>query len=65
MAEGQFIIIEGWDVEFVPPTTPLVEEALERGVERDFNGVPTFLFSRRSTLPPSACKWDEPRTMIG
>lgn len=45
MAEGQFIIIEGWDVEFVPPTTPLVEEALERGVERDVNGVPTFVFT--------------------
>ena len=64
MAEGQFIIIEGWDVEFVPPTTPLVEEALERGVERDVMVSPP-LFSRRSTLPPSACKWDEPRTMIG
>ena len=44
-AEGQFIIIEGWAVEFVPPATPLVEEALERGVERDVNGVPSFVFT--------------------
>lgn len=43
--DGQFIIIEGWAVEFVPPGTPLVEEALAQAVERDVNGVATRVFT--------------------
>lgn len=43
--EGQFIVIEGWAVEFVPPGTPLVEEALDQAVIRDVNGVPTRVFT--------------------
>ena len=42
---GQHIIIEGWAVEFVPPGTPLVEEALAEAVERDVNGVATRVFT--------------------
>ena len=42
---GQHIQIEGWLVEFVPPGTPLVEEALVQAVERDVNGVPTRVFT--------------------
>ena len=42
---GQFIIIEGWAVEFVPPNSPLVEEALALAVERDVNGVTTRVFT--------------------
>ncbi len=42
---GQFIIIEGWAVEFIPPGTPLVEEALAKAVERDVNGVATRVFT--------------------
>jgi hypothetical protein len=43
--QGQFIVIEGWAVEFVPPGTPLVEEALSQAVERDVNGVVTSVFT--------------------
>ena len=43
--DGQFIIIEGWAVEFVPPGTPLVEEALAQAVERDVNGIATRVFT--------------------
>lgn len=43
--EGQFIMIEGWAVEFVPPATPLVEEALQQAVERDVSGVLTRVFT--------------------
>lgn len=43
--EGQFIVIGGWAVEFVLPGTPLVEEALDRAVMRDLNGVPTRIFT--------------------
>ena len=42
---GQFITIEGWAVEFLPPPTPLVEEALEQAVERDVSGVMTRVFT--------------------
>jgi hypothetical protein len=43
--EGQFIVIEGWAVEFIPPATILVEEALARAVEREVNGVTTRVFT--------------------
>jgi hypothetical protein len=42
---GQHIVIEGWAVEFVPPGTPLVEEAITEAVERDVNGVATRVFT--------------------
>jgi hypothetical protein len=43
--EGQFLVIEGWSVEFVPPATPLVEEALAQAVERDVNGIRARVFT--------------------
>ena len=43
--DGQFIVIENWAVEFIPPGTPLVEEALATAVERDVNSVATRVFS--------------------
>lgn len=43
--QGQFIVIEGWAVEFVPPGTPLVEEALDLAVDREVNGVSTRVFT--------------------
>ena len=43
--QGQFISIEGWAVEFLPPGTPLVEEALAEAVTRDVNGVSTRVFT--------------------
>lgn len=45
VTQGQFIVIEGWAVEFVPPATPLVEEALVKAVQREVNGVPTRVFT--------------------
>ena len=42
---GQFIHIEDWDVEFIPPATALVEEAIEQAVTRDVAGVPTRVFT--------------------
>ncbi len=43
--DGQFIIIEGWAVEFLPPGTALVEEALVQAVQRDVSGVVTRVFT--------------------
>ena len=36
--EGEYVMIAGWPVQFLPPTSPLVEEALEQAVERDVEG---------------------------
>lgn len=45
VTQGQFIVIEGWAVEFVPPATPLVEEALADAMTREVNGIPTRVFT--------------------
>jgi hypothetical protein len=37
--------MENWLVEFVPPGTPLVEEALACAVVRDVDGVPVRVFT--------------------
>lgn len=44
-ARGQHIEMENWLVEFVPPGTPLVEEALARAAVRDVDGVPVRVFT--------------------
>lgn len=43
--EGEYVIIADWPVQFLPPPTPLVEEALSEGVSFDVEGVPTRVFS--------------------
>jgi hypothetical protein len=37
--------VEGWDIEFLAPGTPLVKEALEQAIGRDVNGVSTRVFT--------------------
>ncbi len=36
--EGEYIVIAGWPVQILPPTSPLVEEALGQAVARDIGG---------------------------
>ena len=43
--EGEYIMISGWPVQFLPPGTPLVEEALQESVERDVDGTPAHVFT--------------------
>lgn len=43
--EGEYIVIFGWPVQFLPPTSPLVEEALEQAVTVDVEGVPASVFT--------------------
>jgi hypothetical protein len=38
--EREYIVIGGWPVQFLPPVTPLVEEALKEAVVRDVDGTP-------------------------
>jgi len=38
--EGEYIVISGWPVQFLPVSGPLLEEALDNGVEVDVEGEP-------------------------
>ncbi len=43
--EGEYIVIGGWPVQFLPPTSPLVEEALVEAVTRDVEEIGTRVFT--------------------
>ena len=43
--EGEHIVIAGWPVQFLPPTGPLVAEALDKAVEKDVAGTPARVFT--------------------
>lgn len=43
--DGEYIMIGGWPVQFLPPTSPLVEEALVQAVEFDVEGSPIRVFT--------------------
>ncbi len=43
--EGEYIVIAGWPVQFLPPGTPLVEEALHDAVGHDLDGVAVRVFT--------------------
>jgi hypothetical protein len=45
VVEGEYVVIAGWPVQFLPPGTPLVEEALDAAVEHDLDGAPVRVFS--------------------
>ena len=43
--QGEYIVIAGWPVQFLPPTGPLAEEALRDSVTRDVAGTPARVFT--------------------
>lgn len=43
--EGEYIVIAGWPVQFLPAANPLVAEALAQAVERDVAGTPARVFT--------------------
>ena len=45
VVEGEYIIIADWPVQFLPPTGPLVEEALAEAVTVDVDGTPARVFT--------------------
>jgi hypothetical protein len=44
-AQGECIIIEGWQVQFLPPGDALGEEALAQAVETKVDSVPTWVMT--------------------
>lgn len=43
--EGEYIVIGGWPIQFLPATSPLVEEALAQAGETDVEGTPARVFA--------------------
>ncbi len=43
--QGEYIVIAGWPVQFLPTTGPLVEEALCDAVIKDVEGTPARVFT--------------------
>ncbi|HOO20667.1 MAG TPA: hypothetical protein PL011_04710 [Kiritimatiellia bacterium] len=43
--EGEYVMLGGWPVQFLPPTGPLAEEALAEAVEVDVEGTPARVFT--------------------
>jgi hypothetical protein len=43
--EGEYVVLTGWPVQFLPPTGPLIEEALASAVEVDVQGIPARVFT--------------------
>ena len=44
-AEKEYLVIEGWPVQFLPPADALDEEALQQAVETEVEGVPTWVIT--------------------
>ncbi len=45
VVEREYIVIGGWPVQFLPPTSPLAEEALAEAVTADVEGTPARVFT--------------------
>ena len=43
--EGEYIVIAGWPVQFLPAAGPLIEEALAQAVEKDVVGTSARVFT--------------------
>ena len=43
--EGEYVVIAGWPVQFLPAANSLVEEALAQAVEKDVAGISARVFT--------------------
>jgi hypothetical protein len=43
--EGEYVVIAGWPVQFLPAGSALVQEALAAAVEKDVEGTPARVFT--------------------
>jgi hypothetical protein len=58
--EGEYVVIAGWPVQFLPAPTPLVAEALTQAVEKDVAGTPARVFTAEH-LAAIALQTDAPK----
>jgi len=61
--EGEYIVIAGWPVQFLPATSPLVEEALAQAVDKDVAGMAARVFTA-DISPPLHSRQVAPRTKL-
>lgn len=47
---GETVTVAGWDVQFLPPTSPLVEEALQQARPVEIGGVPSRIFTQEHLM---------------
>src|SRR5437773_4216746 len=45
VVDREYVVVAGWPVQFLPPTGPLVEEALAQAIEKDVEGTPSRVFT--------------------
>jgi len=45
VVQGEYIVLSGWPVQFLPAGTPLLEEALQQSIERDVEGTAARVFT--------------------
>jgi hypothetical protein len=45
VVQGEYIVISGWPVQFLPPANPLVKEALAQAIKKDVAGTPARVFT--------------------
>lgn len=45
VAKGEYLIVEGWPVQFLPPPSLLCEEALLQATEKRVDSIPVWVFS--------------------
>jgi hypothetical protein len=43
--EGEYIVVAGWPVQFLPAANPLIEEALAQAVHKDVGGITARVFT--------------------
>ena len=43
--QGEYVVVAGWPVQFLPAGTPLLEEALKQAVLKDVDGISTRVFT--------------------
>jgi hypothetical protein len=43
--QGEYIIVAGWPVQFLPPGSPLIDEALRESVSKDVDRTPARVFT--------------------
>lgn len=43
--EGGHVRFAGWPIQFLPPVSPLVQEAMEQAVTKDVDGLPARVFT--------------------
>jgi hypothetical protein len=43
--DGEYIVMDGWPVRFLPPSSPLIKEALAQAVEKDVAGTRARVFT--------------------